>query len=323
MSTRFNTNIIKKGLLIVIFAAIFFIVKGQQTPLSTLSYVVFTPSTYNPAVAGSKDFLSMGLIASSQGKSNTQILNVNTRFTRNSGRYYFADDNKDFSNIGIGGSVFHDINGTSENMGFSASGTYHIPLGVRKLTFLSFGVSAKGVYNTFDSVSSESQFNPRSTFYENLDFGMYLYGATFYSGLSVTDLLGNPEEPDSAGLYAIPVIRKYFFNAGYKIILSRALNIVLEPSILVSLNDSSINDVTNNINPIVKLYLDNFCVGSYFLNKNYNSFFFEYRYPRLFMGVFFEIPKNTAYFKSSPLIELTAGINIANNKIKPPKKTHW
>jgi type IX secretion system PorP/SprF family membrane protein len=323
MSTRFNTNNIKKGLLIVCFATLFFNVEGQQTPLSTLSYWVFTPSTYNPAVAGSKDFLSMGLMASSHGKSNTQIFNGNTRLTRNSNRYYFAGDNKDYSNIGVGGSVFHDINGTSENIGLSASGTYHIPIGVRKLTFLSFGVSAKGIYNTLDSVSSESQYGPRSTFYENLDFGMYLYGATFYSGLSVTDILGNPEKPDSAGQYAIPVIRKYFFTAGYKIVLSRSLNIVLEPSILVSLNDSSINDVTNNINPILKLYLDNFCVGSYFLNKDYNSFFFEYRFPRLFLGVFFEIPKNTAYFKSSPLIELTAGINIANNKIRPPMKTHW
>jgi type IX secretion system PorP/SprF family membrane protein len=323
MGLKLNTNIINKGLLTITFASFISILNGQQTPLSTLSYWVFTPSVYNPAIAGSKDFFSMGIISSSQGKPNTQILNANTRFIRNTGNYYFSQDNKDYSNFGMGGSVFHDLNGTSENIGLNASGTYHIPLGVRKLTFLSFGVSAKGVYNTIDSVSGETLSEPSSTFYENLDFGMYLYGATFYSGISVTDLLGNPGKPDSAGLYAIPVVRKYFFTSGYKIVLSRSLNIVLEPSVLISLNDTSINEIADNINPIIKLYLDNFCIGSYFLNENYSSFFFEYRFPRLYLGVFFELPKNTAYFKSSPLIELTAGINIANNKIRPHGKTHW
>lgn len=323
MDYKSNMTIIERGFLLVIFAFSFYTLEGQQSQLSPLSYWVFTPSVYNPAIVGSKDFLSIGLISAFQGRSENQIINGNARFPKTIPRYFLTPDTKQYSNIGIGGSLFNDISGSSHNMGLSAAGSYQIPLSLRKLSFLSFGASVKGVYNLLDSGSMESPSSSKKTFYQNLDLGIYYYGTSFFSGLSATNLLGNPEKPDSLGKFAIPVSRQYFFTTGYKILISKSYNVVLEPSVLIKANDTTINNIADNINPIIKLYIDNICIGTYFLGKGNTSFFFEYRYPRFFIGAFFELPNKSPYFRSLPLFEFTAGINITSNKIKSAQISHW
>ncbi|MEI6047508.1 MAG: PorP/SprF family type IX secretion system membrane protein [Bacteroidota bacterium] len=316
-----STN--KKLLLILSLVFSFNILSGQQTPLSPVSYWVFVPYIYNPAIIGSKDFLSVDLNTAFMGKSSAQILSGNIRFSKTRSGYFSSPDILEFNNVGIGGSIFHNINGFSRNIGASIAGSYQIPLNTRKLSFLSFGASVKGVLNILDAGSVVTGNPSKKTFYPNLDLGIYYFGSSFFSGLSTVNLLGNPGDRDSLGVFEIPVARQYFFTAGYKIILNRSLNIVLEPSVLINAYDSTFNKISDNLNPIIKLYAGNFCVGTYFLSNGKTSFFAQFRYPKFYLGAFFELPRKAPLFKSNPTIEFTMGLNIQIDKSKLPKKSHW
>jgi len=324
--------VIKKGLFLLGFLFSFYLSDGQQTHLNPTSYWVFIPYIYNPAIVGSKDFLSIDLNAAFQGKSNTKIVSGNTRLSKTRSGYFSSPDITEFNNIGIGGSVFNDVNGSFQNIGVSAIGSYQIPISTRKLSFLSIGISAKGVYNILDTSSIEPRIPSRKTFYPNLDLGIYFFSTNFFTGLSTTNLLGNQENPDSLGIYAIPVSRQYFFTAGYKILLSRSLNIILEPSVLINayystflINSSEpvFKKISDNFNPIIKLYVDNFCIGSYFLRNEKTLFFIQYRYPTFYAGAFCELPKKSPYFKKTPIVEFTIGINIQIDKSRFSRYSHW
>jgi type IX secretion system PorP/SprF family membrane protein len=301
----------------------FYLSSAQQTPLNPLSYWVFTPYRYNPAMVGSKDFLTLDFNAAFEGESQAQILSGNTRLSKTKPGYFSSPKLKEFNSIGIGGSVFNDLKGTSHNIGMNAAGSYQIPLSTQDLSFFSFGVSVKGVYNMLDTNTVDAGYPSKNTFYPNIDAGIYYYGTNLFTGVSVTNLLGNPGEANSLGNYEIPVSRQYFFTAGYKFIISKSLNIVLEPSVLIDAVDSTIGKIKDNINPILKLYLDNICLGSYFLSDGNTSFFFQYRFPRFYIGAFYELPRNTAYYKKSPIVELTLGWNFHVEKSRLSKQSHW
>jgi type IX secretion system PorP/SprF family membrane protein len=314
---------IRKLLLILFLTFSYHVSEGQQTPLNPISIWVFTPYLYNPAMVGSKDYVSIDLNAAFQGKSRSQIISGNTRFSMTRSGYFASPDIVEFKNFGFGGSVFNDINGPSRNIGLSAAGSYQIPLNTRKLSFLSFGASIKGVYNRIDTSTVEPGTPSKKTFYRNLDVGIYYFGTSFFTGFSTTNLFGNPENTDSLGILSIPVDRQYFFSAGYKILIDRSMNIVLEPSVLINAYDSTFNNISHSINPILKLYVENFCVGTYFFSNGKTSFFTQFRYPRFYVGAFFELPKKTAYFRGAPIVQFTVGLNIQLDKSRLSNHSHW
>jgi type IX secretion system PorP/SprF family membrane protein len=323
MDLKSKKKVIGRVLLIFIFISPFYITNAQQTPLSPISYWVFTPYIYNPAIVGSKDFLSIGVNAAFQGNSNTQLLSGNTRISKTKSGYFSSPDIVEFKNTGIGGSIFRDINGISNNIGISASFSYQIPLTTRKLSFLSFGISLKGVYNTLDNDSVGPAHSFKKTFYPDFDMGIYFYGTSFFAGLSSTNILGNPWKSDTLEIFKIPVSRQYFFTAGFKILLSKPINLVLEPSVLIVASDSTIRKISDNINPVIRLYLEDFCIGTCFSSGGKISFFTQYRYPKFFVGAYYELAKKTAFFKNTPLIEFTLGINIQPDKSRFSNHSHW
>jgi type IX secretion system PorP/SprF family membrane protein len=293
--------------------------KGQQIPLSPVSYRIFSPFIFNPAIAGSKDILSFDLVAAWSGKSNSQVLSGDTRITRNGPKYVSSSDAFEFTNIGVGGSIFNYSTGLHHDIGVSGTFSYHYAIDKQKLSFLSAGVSVKGVYNDF-SGNTDLGKAAGTTFFPNFDAGLYYYNPTFFAGLSVTNILGTPDDPDSTG---IPASRQYFFLAGYKIILSRSLKIVLEPSLIANADESSGQKVSDILEPVIKLYVQDFCVGSYFNDFDKISFFFQYRYPSFYVGAFFQLPKNSPFFKNNMLAEVTLGLNLSSHKLKPAVRNHW
>ena len=323
MNLKNKVLIVERILLTIVFVYIFCTIKGQQTPLSPVSYWVFTPYIYNPAIVGSKDFLSAGINTAFQGNSNAQLLSGNTRLSKTKSGYFSSPDIMEFKNIGIGGSVYRDINGLSQNIGLSAAFSYQLPLNISNLSFLSFGVSVKGVYNTLDNDSTGLARSFKKTFFPDFDLGVYYYGTNFFTGLSSTNILGNPWKSDSLDIFRIPVSRQYFFTAGYKILLSKSLNMVLEPSVLIFSNDSTIRKKSANINPIIKLYMGDFCFGASFHSNEKISFFAQFRYPKFYVGAYYELPKKTAFYKKAPIVEFTAGINIQPDKSRFSNHSHW
>jgi hypothetical protein len=160
----------------------------------------------------------------------------------------------------------------------------------------------------------------------NLDAGIYYYNPNFYVGFSATNILGNPEDRDSLGLYSIPVTRQYFFLAGYKFVLSRSLDIVLEPSVIITSDDTlslDMDGITGMIKPGLRLYMGKFCVGTYFQDFNKIPFFFQYKYPRFYVATFFEIPKNIPFYKKELTAEIGIGVNLGVDRFTTKKESHW
>jgi type IX secretion system PorP/SprF family membrane protein len=326
MTLKYYISRLKHLFVISIFIFSFKQMTGQQTPLSPVSYRIFSPTIFNPAIVGSKDFSSVDIAAGWEGKSNSQILTVNSRLTKKGQSYFTSPVIKEFTNLGIGGSIFREIDGSMQNTGISAVCSYQIPMDKKALSFLSIGAAVKGVYNFMDSVSTSDPIlsEPQlKTYYPNLDAGIYYYGPSLFAGLSVTNILGNPKDPDTLGIFRIPVSRQYFFLAGYKFLISQAYNIVIEPSIIVNADESKGQKVSDLLEPMLKIYMQNFCIGTYFNDYNKVSFLFQYKYPKFYIGSFVEIPKDSPYYKNDINIELALGINLSNIKSRKLKYYHW
>jgi type IX secretion system PorP/SprF family membrane protein len=295
---------------------------GQQVPVNPISYRIFSPFIFNPAIAGSKDFFSVDFTASAQRMSNSQILSGNSRLTKKAVNYFSSPGGSEFTRIGMGGYIFNDVDGPSRNLGIGISSSYHIPLNKKNLSFLSIGASVKGVSFKRDSAFAsdpEPHMPVKEAFYPNVDFGIYYYGPNIFAGVSATNLLGNPEKADTLGKYAIPVSGQYFFQAGCKILLSKPLNIILEPSLIMNTDGSSSQNIEDMLEPMVKLYLENFCMGTYFNDFKHYSVFFQYKYPKLYIGAFFQVPRESPYYKKDLIAEFTLGINLSGSRVR----NHW
>jgi len=188
--------------------------------------------------------------------------------------------------------------------------------------FLSAGVSVKGLYHYYHG-DYDFDIPPREFYFPNVDFGLYLYAPSFYAGVSATNFLAPPKDTSSFNVYLVPVSRQYNLIAGYKFVLSRSLNLILEPSLIIHTDDSLSFNIRESLEPVLKLYAGSFCIGTYFNDYSKISFFFQYRYPRFYVGAYFALPKDSPYFKSSPTTEIALGINLSRNHSGYIKSVHW
>jgi len=326
MAGKSNTSVLKSVLFILVIIFSLISSYGQQIPDYPVSFRVFSPLVLNPAIAGSKDFTSIDFISGWLGKSSSQILSLNSRLITSSPGYVMLPTIRKFSSFGIGGYLFNEKKSPAQNMGFSAIGSYQIPLDEKSVYYLSFGVAVKGIYNIMDSINSPDpglRTPEKRLFYPNLDLGLYFYGPKLFAGMSAIDLLGNPEDPDSTGVFRLPVARHFYFITGYKFILSEAYDIVLEPSLIFNKNRYRNQKMSDILRPLVKLYMQGFCLGTYFNNYDNVSFFFQYKFPKFYLGTFFEIPRNSPYFIKPLNVEFTLGINYSTIKPGTRKTYNW
>jgi type IX secretion system PorP/SprF family membrane protein len=312
----------KKVIFSLILLFFFNASQGQETPYNPVSYRIFTPFLFNPAIAGSKDFFSADLLAGWSGKNRSQLLSSNTRYAKLAPEYISSYIPPEFTNIGFGAAIYNDLTDYLHTSGITITGSYHFPLDKKKLSYISAGISGKGIYTKFPD-DSDSGSPSGNRLVADMDLGVYFYSPSFYTGISSVNILGNHEIRDSIGTYRIPVSRRFFFLAGYKVLVSKSLNIVVEPSVIVSADDSLSGEVKDMIDPLLKVYAGNFCLGTYFRDYSKISFFFQYRYPRFYVGTYFDMPKNTPFFKKSLIAEFTLGINLSGNKTSSFNKYHW
>lgn len=313
---------IKKTILIVVFNAVCITSYGQQVPVNPVSYRIYTPFILNPAAAGSKDFFSTEFLAGFQGKTYSQIVSGNARIGRKIPGYHSSPSTYSYTGVGVGASAFNDVRKDTVTSGAGVTLSYHYPLNSKKLSYISAGATIKGVYHFYNGDTSLN-IPFKEFFYPDLDIGIYYYSPTAYAGLSATDILGPPADADTLNTYSIPAARHYNLIAGYKILLSRSLNLVLEPSVIIVTDDSLSFDIKKNIQPALKLYAGSFCLGTYFNDYSKISFFFQYRYPKFYVGTYFALPKDSPFFKKSPTAEIALGINFSRNGSGYTKNGHW
>ena len=311
-------SVVKKVLFILVIFLSFRDSFGQQIPINPISYRIFSPLVYNPAIAGSKDFFSTDFIAGFQGKSSSQLISGNARIMKRVPGYTLSSKTAKFTNFGVGATAFNDKSDSMLTAGISAVLSYHIPLGQSSLSFLSIGVAGKGIYHRYDISDPAKDFK-----FPNADVGIYYYNPSFYTGVSATNILAPPSDTATINNYSVPVTRQYNFLAGYKFVLSRSLKLVLEPSIIITTDDSLSFNIKENIEPMLRLYAGNFCLGTYFNDYNKVSFFFQYKYPKFYVGTFFALPKDSPFYKKSLTAEIAVGINFSRNRSGFTEDGHW
>lgn len=288
--------------------------RAQEAPSSPLSIPVYAPMVLNPAFAGSKDFTHISLTTKVLKSFDSQLLGFHRRMTGPGGG---------FSKIGLGAYVFREQLEQSWNTGLAIAGSYHISLDQANIHLLSLGASLKGIMNLpgtgleAESDSLDNVFNP------NMDLGVYYYGPTAFAGISATSLLGTLTGEGIHEDSEAYVPREYHFYGGYKFMISRKSSVVLEPSLLLSLNDTTFSEPFRHLVPYLKLYLQNFYIGSYFKSVDQVALFFQYQFPRFFAGVFLEFPRVGFLNDDNIIFEISLGVNLGKDSHSFLQYRHW
>lgn len=298
---------------LIVFAGISSL-NAQQIPSRPLSIPVYHPMVVNPAYVGSKDFTNISLTSRIFKTPNNQILTIHQRITGSDGF---------FSSLGAGAYLFQEQLEESWNMGLAVGGAYHMPLDKASIHNISAGASLKGFFNFPKSVAESTGDTTGTTFLPNMDLGVYYYGPTAFAGLSVTSLFGAKKADEITEESEAYLPREYHLYGGYKFLLSKKNAIVLEPSLLVSLDDSTLSEPHKHLIPYLKLYLQNFYVGTYMKSVDIFALFFQYQFPRFYTGVFLEFPRVGFLNNDNIIFELSLGVNLGHEGSKFLQYRHW
>lgn len=273
---------------------------GQSVPSGPLSIPIYHPVVLNPAYVGSKDFSSIAFTTKANKSLNHQILSGHSRIKNPEGSY---------SKFGLGGYAFLEQLDQNWNTGLSIAGSYHHTLDESRLHNISGGAALKGIFTIPKSSEEPVGDTLSNSFSPNMDLGVHYYGPTAFGGISATSVFDQS--------------RGYHLYGGYKFLLNRKQSIVLEPSLLFSFNDSTRGDARQQVTPYLKLYLQNFYVGTYLRYDHLFALFFQYQFPRFYTGVFLEFPWKGYLNDDNIIFELSFGINLGLEKQKFRQHRHW
>ena len=202
-------------------------VSAQQDPMFTK--YMFNSLIYNPAYAGSKDHMSIGLLHRTQwwgieGGPSTQTLTLHSPL-RN-------------ERVGVGLSAIHDQIGPSRSLTINLSYAYRIPIGNGKL---SVGIQGGGVnwradYTGLildDNGDEAFSMDQPNMWMPNFGAGIYYYNKSFYMGVGAPKLIEFDLREDgvTTNIWARQY-RHYYFNTGAAIPISGDA-IIFKPSIMV------------------------------------------------------------------------------------------
>jgi hypothetical protein len=281
---------------------------GQQIPTKPVSYPFFSPLVLNPALTGAIDYTSINLISRVNSAPGAQMAALNSRLPKPGG----SSTGAALSNLGVGGYLFQDKLPGARDLGIGVTAAYHLPLGVGNSSGLAFGLAAKGLYHLVTD-EGESVGTTTSGFIPNADLGLYYYGSYGFAGISSVNMVGLVSDSISADEYKVP--SEHLFYGGLKFVLSRKNGVILEPSLVVSLNDSLLSDPWSSAVPYLKLHVQNASIGTRFQSLDNLAFFLQYHFPRFYAGLFIEYPLNEMLITQNQVnVELSFGLNLGSNR---------
>lgn len=209
---------------------------------------MFNTLSYNPAYAGSKEYLSMVALYRNQwwgieGAPSTQTVSIHSPFKER---------------VGLGFNVTNDKIGVSGSTVGSFSYAYRIPFGKGKV---SIGLQATvmnyradfGILKFKDPrVQDESFRNDVNLWAPNFGTGVFYYSDKFYAGFSIPHLLNTDlrREGISTNRWA-QLYRHYYFTTGVAIPISGE-SIIFKPSLLIKSVGlfGNFSSDTDNLKPI-------------------------------------------------------------------------
>ena len=283
--------------------------KGQLVPSKPASYPVFSPVLLNPGIAGSRDFADLNLLFRANNTPGAQMVSYHSRLMK-------SGSGSSFTPFGVGGYVYQDHQVNSRTLSAGAMGAYHLSIGAGKSRGISIGLAAKGMY-TLITEDGESIPGAANTFVPNADLGIYYYGPNAFAGITGMNLLSEFLGAESLAGGEVVIDREQFFYGGLKLLLSRANEIVIEPSLVVNLSDSLTTAPLSNIRPYLKIYVQNACFGATLRDLDHLAFFLQYQFPRFYSGVFIELPRNEMLIRGNQyIIDLTLGMHLGSSDNK-------
>lgn len=191
---------------------------------------MFNSLVYNPAYAGSSEFLNIGLLHRSQwfthfdGAPISQTLTAHTPLAN--------------SKVGIGGTLIHDQIGPTRTVGLSGVYSYRIPIGTNAK--LAFGLQGSIANWSADWTKlsyidpNDPAFNYKPNYWlPNFGAGVYFSTKKFYTGISCPNLLEHDlrKTQVNSETYARQSRHAYLMVGGAIPLKGNAL--MLKPSMLV------------------------------------------------------------------------------------------
>jgi type IX secretion system PorP/SprF family membrane protein len=195
---------------------------------------MYNQNILNPAYAGSRGDLSIGLLGRTQwvgipGAPDTQTLNIHGALGRR---------------VGLGVSVIHDVIGPAKENNLALDFSYTLP--TSETGNLAFGI--KGTYNFLDvdlingtvrnddgDVMFDKNINDSSP---NVGVGIYYYTGKFYAGVSVPNLLENHTYQTIGNTIQDVSDSMHFFGTlGY--VFDMGDNLKFKPSAMVKMVEGS------------------------------------------------------------------------------------
>lgn len=220
---------------------------AQQDPQYT--QYMYNMNVLNPAYAGSKESLSIGMLYRDQWSG---IDGAPQTFT-------FAAHSPVGNGLGLGISAVQDQIGPVEETNVYADISYTIDLNANHK--LAFGLKAGATFQDIGFIDlaqqNDAAFEPNvSESFANLGAGVFFYSDKYYVGLSVPNFLSETYL-DKNGRGFGTQEQHYFLTAGYVFDLSE--NIKFKPSTLVKSEFSSFVSFDVNAN---FLFYDRFEIGA-------------------------------------------------------------
>jgi type IX secretion system PorP/SprF family membrane protein len=211
--------------------------------------------------------------------------------------------------VGLGASVFTDINGPLTYTGGILSYAYHLPVSAK--SNLSFGISAIGGYYAFNQsvLKPDQPDDPYllsgndNVFSANFNLGIYFQSEDFFTGLSVDKIL-----PDFITIHEDKKEQPSFFLMGGTKIKISGNSLMLEPLIVIK----KTGDADPSIDFHTKLYIKSltWIALSYSTAGKMNFRFGIRLYRMLYAGYNYEYTLSDVASYSIGSHEIHLGINL-------------
>lgn len=202
---------------------------GQQDPMFTK--YMFNSLIFNPAYAGSKDHMYIGLLHRTQwyeinGAPHTQSVTLHTPLKND--------------RVGVGFSIVNDKIGPTNNLGANLAYAYRIPLSQKEGGLkLSIGMQA-GIENyradwsqlTLAEIDPEAFGANENRMLPNFGAGVYLYNKNFYLGASSPHLVEyDLRDTIITSIYARQA--RHYYLMGGVVIPINGKDLIFKPSFLL------------------------------------------------------------------------------------------
>lgn len=222
----------KKSSLLIVLGALFLSLNsyGQQDPQYT--QYMYNMNIVNPAYAGSKETLSIGVLGRVQwvnieGAPKTYTLSAHAPFGKN---------------VGLGLSVIADNIGPVKEQNIYADFSY--TLKTSEEAKLAFGLKAGFTLHNLDALSlttinpeTQSNLDLQNKTLPNIGAGVFYYTDRFYAGLSLPNILETKHFENKNGITEASENAHYFLTSGYVFDLSE--NLKFKPSTMVKASPGS------------------------------------------------------------------------------------